>query len=80
MPWHGPEGWMAQALLCVAFALPVRGIKVMRLAEVSAVLLEHQGAGPFPSFLFRKKHKKNIPGKMPGLEMDALCGRHKVSL
>ena len=52
----------------------------MRLSEVSAVLLEHQETGPFPGLLFRKKYKKNIPGEMPGWEMDALCGKHKVSI
>ena len=71
---------MVQALLYVAFALPVRGIIEMRLAEVSAVLLEHQETGPFPGSLFRKKYKKNISGEMPGLEIVVLCGGHKVSL
>ena len=80
MPYYGPEGWMVEALLYVAFSLPVRGKKVMRLSEVSAVLLEHQETGPFPGLLFRKKYKKNIPGEMPGWEMDALCGKHKVSI
>ena len=67
MSWHGPEGWMVQALLCVASSLPVRGIKVMRLAEVSDVLLEHQGTGPFPGCLFRKKYKKNISREDAGV-------------
>jgi hypothetical protein len=71
---------MAQTLLYVAFSLPVTGIKVMRLAEASAVLLEHHGPGPFPSFLFHKKYKKNIPGTLHCREMNALCGEGKISI
>jgi len=39
---------------------------VMRLAEISAVLLEHQGPGPFPGCLFRKKLKKYIRRRCRG--------------
>jgi hypothetical protein len=57
---------MVQALLYVTFSLPVKGIKEMRLAEISAVFLEHHGPGPFPGSLFHKKYKKIYQGRCRG--------------